>query len=548
MRIFAKEQEIANRMLTEDSFVNFVSRLGVGNNANNEGNTISDGFYEFNLVTRNRIKLEAAYRGSWIVGVMIDSIAEDMTKAGIDIDTSDGKDQVKDVVAGFQKLAIWNSLCDNTKWGRLYGGSIGVLQIEGQDMSTPLKIDTIAKGQFKGIVTYDRWQVNPVVNDLIESGPDLGLPRMYQIVTSPLSVEPNADMTMTGVQNVHHSRVIRAIGIKLPFFQAITEQMWGESVLERLWDRLIAFDNATMSAASLIDRANLRTVQIENLREIVGAGGAMYDGLIAQMEMMREFQVNEGITLLDKNDVFASTSYTFSGLSDVLLQLGQQLSGASTIPLVRLFGQSPAGLSATGESDMRIYYDGINTRQNTELRQPVDLLLRVMWRHVHGKAAPKDLDFNFTPLWQMTATDKVNNAKTSAETVIGAYEAGLTKRSSSLEELRTASGDTGIFSHISDEDIAEADEELDPPPGETDPAEPVAGGKPDLKVLAGGKGIDPAAPNPKTDPATTPVKGLGDAKPRRAVGDSKPARTKWWARAVSIAGVVAWTLYSLPIK
>lgn len=544
MRVFAKEQEIANRMLTEDSFVNFISRLGVGNQGNQTGNTLTEGFYEFNLVTRNRIKLEAAYRGSWIVGAMVDAIAEDMTKAGIDIDTSDGKDEVKDVMAGFQKLSVWGSLCDNTKWGRLYGGSIGVVQIEGQDNSTPLRVDTIAKGQFKGVVVYDRWQVNPVVNDLIQEGPELGLPRMYQIVTSPLSVQPSGEMMNTGIQNVHHSRVIRAIGIKLPFFQAITELMWGESVLERLWDRLIAFDNATMSAASLIDRANLRTVGIEKLREIVAAGGQMYDGLIAQMEMMREFQVNEGITLLDKEDTFASTAYTFSGLAEMLLQLGQQLSGASTIPLVRLFGQSPAGLSATGESDMRIYYDGINTRQNSDLRKPVDLLLRIMWRSVHGKAAPKDLEFTFAPLWQMTAADKANNAKTTAETVIGAYEAGLTKRSTSLEELRTASADTGIFSHISDEDIAEADEELDPPPGENDPAEP---GQPDLKVLQGGKGkgVDPAAPNPKTNPSTKPTPSLGGSS--KASGDSVrtidgvTTRRKWWHRSLKVAGVVVAT-------
>lgn len=556
MQIFRQEAKMQERMVTQDGFENFVSRLGVGHNVQN---ALSDGTYIFNLLTRNRAKLEAAYRGSWIVGAIIDLKAEDMTRAGIDVDTTDAKKQVSDVLSTMEKLKVWGSLCDNQKWGDLYGGSIGVLQIEGQDLSTPLRIETIAKGQFKGVVVYDRWQVNPVLNDLIEEGPDMGLPRMYQIVTSPLDVQPSGKYLHKGIQNVHHSRCVRSAGIKLPFWQAITEMMWGESVLERLWDRLIAFDNATMSCASLVDRANLRTVGIENFREIVANGGEAYEGLISSFEMMREFQVNEGLTLLDKNDTYQSTAYSFAGLSDMLLQFGQQLSGSGTIPLVRLFGQSPAGLNSTGESDMRNYYDGINARQETTLRQPVDLILRVAWRSTHGDAAPKDLAFTFKPLWQMTAMDKAQNAKTNAETVIGAYEAGLTKASTTLEELRTSSSDTGVFGHITDEDIAGADEALDPPPGEDlpgteDPA------KPDLKVLPGGKGKDPAAPNPKVDPSTTPVKSLGSDKKasgdnRTVFNDAKPENAKRFGWSKKIIGhcvtaflTLSTLAYSLPIR
>lgn len=513
-----QQQAMQKEIFTEDGFENFVSRLGVGHGVQN---SLSKGNYYFNMLTRNRVELEAAYRGSWIVGAIIDSKAEDMTRAGIDVDTSDAKEQVTDVLATMEKLKVWDSLCDNQKWGDLYGGAIGVLQIEGQDMSTPLEIETVAKGQFKGIVVYDRWQVNPVVSDLIDEGPDLGLPRIYQLVSTPLDAQPSGTEHIAGAHDVHHSRVIRSIGIKLPFWQALTEQMWGESVLERLWDRLIAFDNATMSCASLVDRANLRQVGIENFRQIIAGGGKSLDGLVAMFDMMREYQTNEGLTLLDKNDVYASTAYSFAGLSDMLLQFGQQLSGSAQIPLVRLFGQSPSGLNSTGESDMRIYYDGINAKQEVNLRKSVDLILRILWRSVTGDAAPEDLSFSFKPLWQMTPLDKATMAKTNAETVAGAYEAGLTKRSTSLEELRTSSANTGVFGHITDEDIAEADEEMDPPPGETEtPAVDPVTGKPNLKVIPGGasqKGLDPVAPNPQKNPATTPTKSFG--------GDSKKVMT-----------------------
>lgn len=453
--------------LTTDGYDNFISKLGLNND-----NALSGGGYEFNLVTRNRLLLEAAYRGSWIVGVVVDSVAEDMTRAGIDINTS-APDDLSILEKAMTRLQIWQSIATNIKWGRLYGGSIGIIQIKGQDLSTPLNLDSIGKDQFQGIVVYDRWQLNPVLSPVIDSGPMMGLPAFYQIVNNPAWIDPN--LKQNSLQTVHYSRCIRYTGIDLPYYQAITENMWGESILERLWDRLISFDNASLSAGQLIDRANLRTVGIDGLREIIAAGGEALAGLVSQFEMMRQLQVNEGLTLLDKEDTFQSTAYSFAGLSDMLLQFGQQLAGASGIPLVRLFGQSPAGLSATGEADIRMYYDNINAQQEAKLRDPFEVLLKVMWRSVYGKPAPDDLEFTFTPLWQMSAMDKATIAKSNAETITGAFDAGLVSQKVAMMELRDSSGDTGLFSNISDEDINSAEEDAAPLPDEAPPGQEVPG-------------------------------------------------------------------------
>lgn len=449
--------DAAKRSEVADGFENFVSRVGLQNN-----NTLSASLYEFNLITRNRLQVEAAYRGSWVVGQVIDTVAEDMTKAGINITTAEKTFDLKLVQRQITRLGISTSLCSFEKWKRLYGGAIAVLQIDGQDMSTPLDVSTVAKGQFKGLAVYDRWQVNPNLTNLIRSGPDLGMPRSYDIVTGWDASDPN-NINAAGTVNVHHSRVIRGVGIQLPYFQAITEMMWGESVLERMWDRLISFDNATMSAANLIERANNRVLSIEGFREILAAGGDAQKGLEKSFELMREFQTNEGLTLLDKSDVFATYNYTFSGLSDIMLQFGQQVSGATGIPLVRLFGQSPSGLSATGDSDLRTYYDNINSKQIASLTGPWELILKVMWPSIFGSPLPEDLDFSFVPLWQMSDMDRATINQTNTNTVVAAEETGLVKRSTAMKELRAMAGDGGLFSNITDEDIEEAEENDDPP-------------------------------------------------------------------------------------
>jgi uncharacterized protein len=450
----------------EDGFANFATRVGL-----NTGNSLSESFYALNLLTRNRLQLEAAYRGSWVAGAMVDAIAEDMTKSGIDIISSKEDSNIRQIQTQISRKQIWSSLSDAIKWGRLYGGSIAVFQIEGHRLDVPLDLSTISKGQFKGLAVYDRWQLQPDLVRVIQEGPNIGLPEYYDIVSTSSTGEPAESSLASqiagqpsqtnhgGYVKVHHSRVMRFIGIQLPFFQAITEMMWGESVLERLWDRLISFDDATLSASNLVERANNRTVQIDGLRNIIATGGDAQKGLEAMFDMMRQFQTNEGLTLLDKDDVFQTTSYSFAGLSDLLLQFSQQLSGGTTIPLVRLFGQSPAGLSSTGESDIRNYYDSIYAKQESDLRPGMDVLLKILWRSTFGKDAPDDLEFSFVPLWQMSAKEKSDIAKQNAETIASIQEMGLIGRATALKELRDQSKKTGLFVNIKEDDILEAEKE-----------------------------------------------------------------------------------------
>jgi phage-related protein (TIGR01555 family) len=153
-------------------------------------------------------------------------------------------------------------------------------------------------------------------------------------------------------------------------------------------------------------------------------------------------------------------------LSDIILQFGQQISGACGIPLVRLFGQSPAGLNSSGDSDIRNYYDHINSLQNANLRTCITKLLNVIYPSTFGEQAPEDLQFDFTPLWQMSALDKATIAKTTTESIIGALDSGVIDTATAMKELRLASRDTGLFTNISDEQIAQAEEELPMPDAE----------------------------------------------------------------------------------
>ncbi|WP_457825249.1 anti-CBASS protein Acb1 family protein, partial [Staphylococcus aureus] len=82
----------------------------------------------------------------------------------------------------------------------------------------------------------------------------------------------------------------------------IAENGWGLSVLEPLWDRLIAFDSASVGAGQLVYKAHLRTYSVDGLRNIIAAGGDALKGLMSQIEFTRLSQSNEGMTVIDAAD------------------------------------------------------------------------------------------------------------------------------------------------------------------------------------------------------------------------------------------------------
>lgn len=428
---------------TNDSYQNVAASLGI-----QTSNLSSGAAYSLNPISRNHTLLEFAYRGSWLVKVIVDAVAEDMTRERVNVESDMPPDQIDKLESYMESMSVWQRLTDTIKWSRLYGGCLAVILIEGQRPETPLRIDTVGKDMFKGLLVLDRWMVWPHLDDPVtDLGQNYGMPKYYEVVSDARTI-PH--------MKVHYTRCIRMDGVELPYWQKIAENYWGLSVIEPLFDRLVAFDSATQGAAQLVYRAHLRTLKIKQLREALAYGGDAYKGMIEMVKQLRLFQANEGITLLDLDDEFETHSYNFGGLPDTLIQFGQQLSGAAQIPLVRLFGQSPAGLNATGESDIRNYYDFINSAQEDRLRRPVKMLYDLSHRSLTGEPLPEGFNFDFAPLWQLSDTEKAQIAGTVSQAVVNVQGAGILSNGAALKELRQSSKVTGIFSNITDEEIADA--------------------------------------------------------------------------------------------
>ncbi len=84
------------------------------------------------------------------------------------------------------------------------------------------------------------------------------------------------------------------------------------------------------------------------------------------------------------NDAFENHPYSFSGLSEIYEMFMMNMAGEAEIPPTRLFGRSPDGMNATGESDLKNDYEKIGQLLENVLRPALNKLLPVICVSMFG--------------------------------------------------------------------------------------------------------------------------------------------------------------------
>ncbi|MGG1268026.1 DUF1073 domain-containing protein [Brevibacillus laterosporus] len=434
------------RGLTTDAFSNVLARLGSGTPNLMEGTD-----YTLTRLTQNYQLMNTLYREHWIIRKIIDTIPEDMTRNWITITTQLPPDEIRKIDKLWRVRRVRQKILTGLKWGRLYGGAVGLIMIEGHDdiLHQPLDFDMIMPGSFKGLMILDRWSGVYPSPELVEDidDPEFGLPESYQVTI-------DGGQTM----NVHHSRIVRFIGRELPYWEKLAEVYWGASEVEVVFDELKKRDNTSWNIAQLIFLANLRVMKSEDLGELLAIGDErqkndIYNVLQAQNMLMS----NMGLHVIGKNDEFQTHQYTFSGLNDIYESFMLDVAGACQIPVTKLFGRAPAGMNATGESDMQNYYEVVQQQQESILGPILDKILPVMCMSEFG-AIPDDIDYTFDPIRTPNDKDVADLVDKKTTSIINVFQAGIIDQRTALKELKQMSETTGMFTNITDNDIENADD------------------------------------------------------------------------------------------
>ena len=250
------------------------------------------------------------------------------------------------------------------------------------------------------------------------------------------------------------------MGRDLPYLEKLAETYWGASEIEHVFDELRKRDNVSWNIAMLTFMANLRVFKMEGMEQVLATGSEkVLQDLYNTVQSMNVLMNNNSMQIIGANDGYESHQYTFGGIGEVYDRFMMDLAGAAETPVTKLFGRSPAGMNATGESDMQNYYDTIEEKQESLLRPVYDKILPIMMMSELG-AIPDDFDYEFNPVRRPSDDEMADLASKNIDSITKAFQAGIISQKIALKELRQQAELTGMFSNITDEDIEKADDEI----------------------------------------------------------------------------------------
>lgn len=376
--------------MMSDSFANFVSRLGTGSG--------KSGYAGYMLPYLNRMDIDAAYRTTWFRKICDiipnDEVREWRTWSGAD------EQQIRKIDAEERRLDFKRKVRQARTLARKDGGAV-IFIGAGGNAASELRPDSIGRGGIKYLTVLSRDQIHAGERENNPQSPYFDQPREYRISTGVASV------------TVHPSRVIRFIG------NPITTQGywdgWGDSIWVEIRQKVVDADRIGAAVAEMTEEAKLDVFKVKglvnNLMDAVGT-----DRLTRRFSTMNQLKSIANAMVIDTEDAYEQKTLTFQGLKDIQTLALSIMAGIADIPATRLLGRSPEGMNATGDSDMRNYYDRIRSGQNVDLSPTLMPLDECLIRSALGER-PETVFYEWTPLYQMSEKEAMEVEKIAAETL-----------------------------------------------------------------------------------------------------------------------------------
>lgn len=428
---------------TADGLVNVVSGLG--------GAKTKRYHNKFQYAALNDWQqLDAAYQSNWLARQIVDIPAEDMTREW----RSHKCDAADDIRIEEDRLQIPIAVNTGLAWARLYGGG-GLLMITGQDLSKPLNVSKVRKGDLERVIVLDRWDMSAMTINT------------WNIIAANY-LQPEFYTIRGGSQQIHWSHFARFTGARLPLRQMAYTQGWGDSELSKCLDDIMDMVASKDGIAELMQEANVDVIKRDGLSDELASD--QDDAIINRYTLFSQMKSVVQMALLDGDEEYDRKTLNLSGVAPILETFMTWISGAADIPVTRLFGTSAKGLNATGEGDLTNYYNSIRAKQLTQLDPGMRQLDEVLVRSALGYM-PDDYNYVWNPLAQLNEREIAEARRITSETDQRYLDMGVIQVSQVQRNLQSA--ETYQFD---DEDIEqlEADEDAgltyEPPGSEPEPA------------------------------------------------------------------------------
>jgi phage-related protein (TIGR01555 family) len=349
-------------------------------------------------------ELSSIWLGEGLSKKIVSAPADDMVKNWIDINgDDDGK-----IAADLTKLEAKSKINEALKWMRLYRGAVIVMGIkDGGQLEDPVNLNRLSGKQ--GTVQWLKvFSASRVLNTQLDIITDPDSPYFEDIETFKIQ------KLSGGVLEVHRSRCLVFKGEPIPDSNitglSFNHRYWGSSALQSAFESIKNFGAISQSVANLMMEFVIGKYTISNLAELLAEDNTK--ALYTRMEIINASKSTINGVLLAENEKYERDSANVGGIGDIIDRFMMMLSATVEIPVTRLFGRSPAGENATGESDLRNYYDFVTARQESQLLFPLQYLVFLVGTSVGNK---KPI-ISFNSVWEPTLKELIEMRNSQAET------------------------------------------------------------------------------------------------------------------------------------
>lgn len=395
----------------EDGYVNLLNKYGT-----KQDNSEAYKFEREPVIPD--MQLTGLYEGNGLFSKIIDTPAEEALKHGFDLNLK--SDELNAFVEDALDDLEWEEkAATSIKWARLYGGALIVMLIDdGRGLEEPVDWEHIRS--IDELRVYERSIVQPDYASLYQQ--DYGGKGVGNRVSKFGQPEYYYVSSIYGSFKVHESRcLVFRNGVLPEQTSNATYLFWGMPEYVRIRRALRETVTAHTDSVKLLERSVQAIYSMKGLASLLTTD----DGENQVLKRLQLVDTSRGllnsIAIDSEGEQYDFKTFQFSGVKDVIDATCNMLSALTNIPQTILFGRSPAGMNATGDSDFESYYNFVEKIQRLMLKRNLRTLLDVVFRAgiASGDVAEEpDYKLEFKPLWSLSDTEQAAVDQTKAQTAL----------------------------------------------------------------------------------------------------------------------------------
>lgn len=350
-----------------------------------------------------------AYAQGGLFARVIDMPADLSTSTGVKIEGAG-----EDLAAELDRLKVLPALSNALRWSLLDGGgALVIMSKDGGTLEEPLDAANLIEIEELRVVSVSQMRGGQEkYDDPIEK--NYGMPMFYEI-----------DWIGGKQLRVHESRVIEVPGGPITHVTGsdLRQIPWaGRGISPKAILAIQRYQRGVGWAEKLLERSQQAVHKMKGLAQMLQA--KQEEVVRARIDLVDGNRSAINGVAIDGEDDYTITSAALTGVKDTIGELKDDVAAETGLPVSILFGRSPGGLNASGDSEWDQVFDMTDQLRTSRLTPALERIVSLIYAQ-SGADLEKVDDWSicWNSLKQQTAQQKADVENKQADTALKVAQA-----------------------------------------------------------------------------------------------------------------------------